>query len=59
LAFFFDVQEKYDENPFLKSIFNAIDSRTKDDKDVTTLALQKFFSDVDMTEFWSYEGSLT
>ena len=44
------------ENAFIKSLLNAVDTRkTKKDE----VNVREFLSGVDMSEYWSYDGSLT
>jgi carbonic anhydrase len=59
MGFLFDVQENYEENPFIKSVFSAIDTRTLDDSAATSVEITKFFKNADMINFWTYVGSLT
>ena len=66
LAFFFDVEENFEENPFLTSVFDAIISSDKPDPlkeedtpEATSVGINEFFSEAELTEYWVYEGSLT
>jgi len=50
LAFFFDVDKSFEENPFLKSVFDAITSSDKPDPlkeedtpEATTVGINEFF----------------
>ena len=40
-------------NPFIDSVFEAIQDDTK------KVAVRQFLSTVDMTDYWSYDGSFT
>ena len=54
IGIFFDMEEGGStENPFLESVFDAIDDPTK------KVGMRQFLSTVDMKDYWSYDGSFT
>ena len=54
IGIFFDMEEGGSTtNPFLESVFDAIDDPTK------KIGMRQFLSTVDMTDYWSYDGSFT
>ena len=58
IGIFFDVKEGGDHpNAFLDSLFAAVAS--KDGTKPSTIDMRKFLASVDMTEYWSYDGSFT
>jgi carbonic anhydrase len=64
IGIFFDLEEGgSDSNPFLESVFEAISSRSELESDGNSAAsnvdMREFLSAVDMTEYWSYNGSFT
>ena len=53
ISVFFDIAEGGStSNAFLDSVFAAIDGSAKID-------MRQFLSTLDMTDYWSYDGSLT
>ena len=60
IGVFFDRQEGGDyDNAFLDTVFNAIDSRSLTSSQKKKVALRDFLMRIDMSEYWSYDGSLT
>lgn len=58
IGIFFDVQEGGSHpNAFLDSLFASIDSAGT--ASVPDIAVRKWLSTVDMTDYWSYDGSFT
>ena len=58
LGIFFDVKEGGKApNAFLDSLFNSIDTRGT--ASASNVDIRKFLAAVDMTEYWSYDGSFT
>ena len=54
IGIFFDMEEGGSTtNPFLESVFDAIDDPTK------KVGMRQFLSTVDMKDYWSYDGSFT
>ena len=60
IGVFFDREAGGDyDNAFLDTVFAAIDSRTLTSSQRTKVALRDFLMRIDMSEYWSYDGSLT
>lgn len=58
IGIFFDVEEGGDfENPLITSLTQAIATRSASTK--KQVALRDFLYRIDMSEYWSYDGSLT
>ena len=56
IGVFFDrVHGGVEENPFLKSFFDSIDAADG----TTEVDLSAFLDSVDMSRYWSYDGSFT
>ena len=54
ISVFFDVEDgSATASPFIGSVFGALDSGS------SAVAMRNFLATVDMTDFWSYEGSVT
>ncbi len=59
IGIFFDTEEgSATENPFIESVFNALDNREAGEAE-TQIAMRQFLGSVDMTDYWSYDGSFT
>lgn len=43
----------------MKSFFDSIESKDDDEEEKIEVALNQFLKDVDMREYWSYDGSFT
>ena len=60
IGIFFDVEEGGDyENPFIASVLTAIERRTASPSVRPKVALRDFLMRIDMSQYWSYDGSLT
>ena len=61
IGIFFDREEGgTEENAFLKSLFDSIETKNdQDSENWTVAALNDFVKYVDMTRYWSYDGSFT
>ena len=54
IGIFFDMEEGGSStNAFLETVFDAIDSGT------SKVGMRQFLSTIDMTDYWSYDGSFT
>ena len=55
IGVFFDMEEGGStENPFLASLFESAGNENE-----VNISLRNFLGGVDMTDYWSYDGSLT
>ena len=58
IGVFFDVEDGADtNNPFIDSVIKGIESKGTDE--ASNVAVRQFLATVDMTDYWSYPGSLT
>ena len=58
IGVFFDVEEgSATANPFIESVFQAFD--TQGTEDAKKMAVRDFLGSIDMTDYWSYDGSFT
>ena len=58
IAVFFDIEDGGEaDNEFITALFNAMDNRNQ--PDAPEVPIRQFLGSIDMSKFWSYDGSFT